>query len=70
MDGDLTTAEVHEIADGPLVIVVGSEGDGLSRLVRENCDRIISIPMASAVESLNAGVAASVVLYAVAQHRA
>jgi 23S rRNA (guanosine2251-2'-O)-methyltransferase len=69
MDGDLTTADVHEIADGPLVIVVGSEGDGLSRLVSENCDRIISIPMVNAVESLNASVAASVVLYSVAQSR-
>ena len=70
MDGDLTTADIHEVADGPLVVVVGSEGDGLSRLVAENCDRIISIPMVNSVESLNAGVAASVVLYAVAQFRA
>ena len=70
MDGDLTTADIHEVADGPLVGVVGSEGDGLSRLVAENCDRIISIPMVNSVESLNAGVAASVVLYAVAQFRA
>ena len=69
MDGDLTTADIHEVADGPLVVVVGSEGEGLSRLVSENCDRIISIPMANAVESLNASVAASVVLYSVAQFR-
>jgi 23S rRNA (guanosine2251-2'-O)-methyltransferase len=49
--------------------VVGSEGDGLSRLVAETCDQLLSIPMASGLESLNAGVAASVVLYAVSQAR-
>ena len=50
-------------------MVVGSEGDGLSRLVGETCDRLLSIPMTSSVESLNAGVAASITLYALAQHR-
>ena len=50
-------------------VVVGSEGDGLSRLVAETCDQLVSIPMANQVESLNAGVAASVALYAVAQAR-
>jgi 23S rRNA (guanosine2251-2'-O)-methyltransferase len=70
MDGDLALTDVAEVADGPLVIVVGAEGGGLSRLVAETCDRIVSIPMANAVESLNAGVAASVTLYAVAQARA
>ena len=45
---------------GPTVIVVGSEGKGLSRLVRETCDQIVSIPMSSSVESLNAGLAAGV----------
>ncbi len=58
------------LATGPLVIVVGSEGDGLGRLVGETCDALVSIPMAGPVESLNAGVAASVALYAVAQARA
>ncbi|WZH54347.1 MAG: 23S rRNA (guanosine(2251)-2'-O)-methyltransferase RlmB [Nocardioides alkalitolerans] len=58
-----------DLADGPLVVVVGSEGAGLSRLVREHCDQLVSIPMANDVESLNAGVAASVALYAVAQAR-
>jgi 23S rRNA (guanosine2251-2'-O)-methyltransferase len=70
MGGDLALTDVAEVADGPLVIVVGAEGGGLSRLVAETCDRIVSIPMANAVESLNAGVAASVTLYAVAQARA
>lgn len=50
-------------ADGPLLVVIGSEGEGLSRLVRENCDALVSIPMANQVESLNASVAASVALY-------
>jgi 23S rRNA (guanosine2251-2'-O)-methyltransferase len=49
--------------------VVGSEGKGLSRLVRENCDAILSIPMAGPVESLNASVAAGVVLADIARRR-
>jgi 23S rRNA (guanosine2251-2'-O)-methyltransferase len=58
------------MAHDPLVIVVGSEGKGLSRLVRETCDLIVSIPMHRATESLNAGVAAGVALYEVARRRA
>lgn len=54
---------------GDLVIVVGSEGKGLSRLVRENCDAVVSIPMAGPTESLNAAVAAGVVLAEVARQR-
>ncbi|NYI79497.1 23S rRNA (guanosine(2251)-2'-O)-methyltransferase RlmB [Nocardioides panzhihuensis] len=72
MEGDITLPELGApdgLADGPLVIVVGAEGGGLSRLVQETCDQIVSIPMANSVESLNAGVAASVVLYAVAEAR-
>ncbi len=58
--------DLHEsqLLDGPLVIVVGSEGDGISRLVRETCDQIVSIPIGE-VESLNASVAASIALYEV-----
>lgn len=59
-----------ELADRPVVIVVGSEGKGLSRLVTENCDQIISIPISAATESLNAGIAASVALYQVSTFRA
>ena len=54
---------------GPLVIVVGSEAGGLRKLVGENCDQIVSVPMSSAVESLNAGIAAGVTLYEVARRR-
>ena len=56
-------------ASGDLVLVVGSEGKGLSRLVRENCDTVLSIPMAGPTESLNAAVAAGVVLAEVARQR-
>jgi len=58
-----------ELADRPVVIVVGSEGKGLSRLVTETCDQIVSIPISAATESLNAGIAASVALYQVATLR-
>ena len=54
---------------GPVVVVVGSEGKGLSRLVRETCDNIVSVPMAGSVESLNASVAAGVVLAEIARQR-
>jgi 23S rRNA (guanosine2251-2'-O)-methyltransferase len=68
-DGDVSLPDL-ELAEGPLVVVVGSEGKGLSRLVAETCDQIVSIPMASTLESLNAGVAASIALFAIAQKRA
>jgi 23S rRNA (guanosine2251-2'-O)-methyltransferase len=54
---------------GPLVLVVGAEGAGLSRLVRERCDWLVEIPMVGKVESLNAAVAGSVVLVAARQAR-
>ena len=66
-DGDTTLDELD--ASGPTVVVVGSEGKGLSRLVRENCDAIVSIPMAGPTESLNASVAAGVVLAEIARQR-
>ncbi|MDT0158514.1 23S rRNA (guanosine(2251)-2'-O)-methyltransferase RlmB [Microbacterium sp. ARD32] len=59
-----------ELADRPVVIVVGSEGKGISRLVAETCDQIVSIPISAATESLNAGIAASVALYQVSTVRA
>src|SRR4051812_46624172 len=67
-DGDVSLPDL-DLADGPLVVVVGSEGNGLSRLVTETCDQLVSIPMANQLESLNAGVAASVALYAIAEAR-
>ncbi len=58
------------IADGPMVLVIGSEGRGLSRVVAGACDMLASIPMASGNESLNAGIAASIALYEIAGVRA
>ena len=69
MDGDVDLPQL-DLADQPLVVVVGSEGKGLSRLVRETCDQVVSIPMVSSVESLNAGIAAGVTLYEIARQRA
>jgi 23S rRNA (guanosine2251-2'-O)-methyltransferase len=69
-DGDMElTALPREIADAPLVLVIGGEGRGLGRLVSETCDHTVSIPMATSTESLNAAVAAGVALYAVASLR-
>lgn len=68
MDGDVALPAL-ELASEPLVVVVGSEGKGLSRLVRETCDQIVSIPMTSSVESLNAGLATGVTLYEIARRR-
>jgi 23S rRNA (guanosine2251-2'-O)-methyltransferase len=67
-DGEETVDELT-VASDPLVIVVGGEGKGLSRLVRETCDVTVSIPMSGAVESLNASVAAGVLLAEVARRR-
>jgi 23S rRNA (guanosine2251-2'-O)-methyltransferase len=58
-----------EVATDPMVLVVGSEGKGLSRLVQERCDLVVRIPISSASESLNASVAAGVALYEVARRR-
>ena len=69
-DGDMElTALPRDIADAPLVLVIGGEGRGLGRLVSETCDHTVSIPMATSTESLNAAVAAGVALYAVASLR-
>jgi len=68
-DGDTPLPELSW-AKEPLVVVVGSEGKGLSRLVTETCDAVISIPISSSTESLNAGIAASVTLYEISKQRA
>ena len=59
-----------ELASGPAVLVIGSEGKGLSRLVAQTCDVVARIPMSVTTESLNAGVAAGIALYEIARHRA
>ena len=58
-----------ELADSPLVLVVGSEGKGLSRLVAQRCDVLARIPITGRAESLNAGIAAGIALYAVSRLR-
>ncbi|MCO6010862.1 23S rRNA (guanosine(2251)-2'-O)-methyltransferase RlmB [Actinoallomurus purpureus] len=58
-----------EAASGPLVLVIGSEGKGLSRLVAETCDLLVNIPMGPKAESLNAGVAAGIALYEISRRR-
>ena len=67
--GDVSLPELA-LAKEPVLIVVGSEGKGLSRLVTENCDAVVSIPISASTESLNAGIAASVTLYEIAKLRA
>jgi 23S rRNA (guanosine2251-2'-O)-methyltransferase len=65
------TVDVHDmtIADGPMALVVGSEGRGLSRIVAAACDILVSIPMSTGMESLNAGIAGSIALYEIASRR-
>jgi 23S rRNA (guanosine2251-2'-O)-methyltransferase len=67
-DGNTSFDELTSATD-PLVVVVGSEGRGLSRLVGETCDLTLSIPMAEGAESLNASVAAAVTLAEIARRR-
>jgi len=68
-DGDVDLPGLS-LASEPVVIVVGSEGKGLSRLVTETCDAVVSIPISATTESLNAGIAASVTLYEISRLRA
>lgn len=68
-DGDVVLPELA-LADRPVVVVVGSEGKGLSRLVSEVCDQIVSIPISAATESLNASIATAITLYQIDRFRA
>ena len=71
LDGDAPgTLAAHPLVAGPVVLVVGAEGDGLSRLVRERCDALVRLPMVGNVGSLNASVAAGVALYTLLAARA
>lgn len=67
--GGVAVADL-DVASGPFVLVVGSEGKGLGRLVTETCDLLVTIPMPGRAESLNAGVAAGIALYEVSRLRA
>ncbi|MEI6867613.1 MAG: 23S rRNA (guanosine(2251)-2'-O)-methyltransferase RlmB [Actinomycetes bacterium] len=68
-EGDESLA-AFSLAKESVYLIVGSEGKGISRLAREKCDLVLSIPMESSVESLNASVATAVVMYWIAQERA
>jgi len=67
--GGTVELESLDLAEDPIVVVIGSEGKGLSRLVREQCDFITSIPISSVTESLNASVAGGIALYELARAR-
>jgi 23S rRNA (guanosine2251-2'-O)-methyltransferase len=67
-DGEQTVGALN-LATEPLVLVTGAEGRGLSRVVREQCDVVASIPIVAGVESLNASVATGIALYAVSEAR-
>ncbi len=64
-----TTALYDADLKGPAAIVIGSEGDGMTRLVRENCDFLVSIPMKGRISSLNASAAAAILLYEAVRQR-
>jgi 23S rRNA (guanosine2251-2'-O)-methyltransferase len=61
--------ELADLASEPICVVLGAEGAGLSRLVRERCDSIVSIPMLGRISSLNVSTAAAVTLYEVTRAR-
>ena len=67
--GEAETAMYQADFRGPAAIVIGSEGDGLGRLVRESCDALVSIPLRGRVSSLNASAAAAVLLYEALRQR-
>ena len=66
MDGDVWC---QTDLTGPIALVIGSEGRGLNRLVKQNCDGVLSLPMRGRTGSLNASVAAGVLLYEIARQR-
>lgn len=68
-DMDTKTYYYDQDLKGPLAIVIGSEGFGMSRLVKENCDFLVKIPMKGKITSLNASVSAGIVMYEVMKQR-
>ena len=70
LEGGPRGQEIDQVSlDGPLAVVVGSEGEGMRRLISDSCDVLLRLPMCGKVESLNAAVAGSVVLYFAWQRR-
>ena len=66
---DGSTSLYNADLKGPAAIVIGSEGDGMTRLVSENCDFLVSIPMKGHISSLNASAAAAILLYEAVRQR-
>ncbi len=67
---DMKAKSIHETnLKGPVAVVIGSEGTGISRLVKEKCDLKVSIPMLGEIESLNASVASAVLMYEIVRQR-
>lgn len=68
---DMSGAKEHYNTDlrGPLALVIGNEGEGISRLIKEKCDFLVKLPMVGEVSSLNASVAAAVLMYEVFRQR-
>lgn len=67
MDGDCDYDKAN--FTGPVVLIIGSEGHGIARLTRENCDTIVSLPMVGKINSLNASVAGAILMYEVSRQR-
>lgn len=68
-DMDTNTEYYNQDLTGPIAIVIGSEGFGMSRLVKENCDFLVKIPMKGKITSLNASVSAGIVIYEALKQR-
>ncbi len=68
-DSPITVFDLAHMSDQPVIVVVGAEGDGLSRLVRQRCDVIAAIPLRGRLASLNASVAGAVALFELGRHR-
>ena len=68
-DGETSLYETSHLASGPLVVVVGAEGTGMSRLVSQRCDVVASIPLRGTLASLNAAAAGAVALFELGRHR-
>lgn len=68
---DMTDSEVYTDVkyDSKVVLVIGAEGNGISRLVREKCDFVVNIPMFGKINSLNASVAAGIIIYEIVRQK-